>query len=95
VTNILTLHSFDSRGPYLSTRGDIFEACCSHDEPDTQRYLVIYVLGALGVALPPKVLQIIWISVMLIVVLMIVRKLLPGNGTMRPLGLMRPWDVPT
>jgi hypothetical protein len=41
-------------------------------------YLVIYVLGALGVALPPKVVQIIWIIVMLIVVLMIVRMLLSG-----------------
>ena len=41
-------------------------------------YLVIYVLGALGVALPPKVVQILWIIVMLVVLLMILRIVLPG-----------------
>ena len=45
-------------------------------------YLVIYVLGVLGVALPPKVVQIIWLIVALIVVLMLVRMLLP-IGTLR------------
>jgi hypothetical protein len=33
--------------------------------------------------LPPKVVQIIWLIVALIVVLMLVRMLLPGIGTLR------------
>jgi len=60
-------------------------ALCAH--------LVIYVLGVLGVALPPKVVQIIWLIVALIVVLMLVRMLLP-IGNMRPLSLMA-WPVLT
>ena len=56
-------------------------------------HLVFYVLGVLGIALPPKVVQIIWLIVALIVVLMLVRMLLP-IGTLRPLSLMA-WPVLT
>lgn len=43
-------------------------------------YLVIYVLGVIGIALPPKVVQIIWLIFALIVVLYLVRMLLSGGG---------------
>jgi hypothetical protein len=46
-------------------------------------YLVIYVLGFLGVALFPKVVQITWLIVVMVGVLMIVRMLLPGISKMR------------
>ena len=41
-------------------------------------YLIIWVLQIIGVALPPKVVQIIWVIVALIILLMVVRSLLPG-----------------
>lgn len=47
-------------------------------------YLVIYVLGVIGVALPPKVIQIIWLIFALIVVLWLVRVLLSGGGLSLP-----------
>ena len=43
-------------------------------------YLIIYVLGVVGIALPPKAIQIIWVIVMLVVILLIVRLVLPGIG---------------
>jgi hypothetical protein len=43
-------------------------------------YLVIWVLEIVGIALPPKVIQIIWVIVALIALLMIVRVLLPHIG---------------
>ena len=42
-------------------------------------YLIIWVLGIIGVALPEKVVQLIWVIVALIVVLLLVRALL-GTG---------------
>jgi hypothetical protein len=45
--------------------------------------IVIYVLGVLGVALPRKVMHVIWLIVVLIAVLMIVRMPLPDIGMMR------------
>lgn len=36
-------------------------------------YLVIWVLGILGVSLPPRVVQIFWVVVVLIVVLLLYR----------------------
>jgi hypothetical protein len=41
-------------------------------------YVIIWVFGVIGVALPEKVVQIIWVIVVLIVLLMVVRLLLPG-----------------
>lgn len=38
-------------------------------------YLVIWVLGILGVSLPPRVVQIFWVVVVLIVVLLLYRAL--------------------
>ena len=43
-------------------------------------YLIIWVLGVIGVALPEKVVQIIWVIVVLIVILMILRVVLPQMG---------------
>ena len=40
-------------------------------------YIVIWVLGILGVALPPKVIQIFWVIVALIVILLLYRALSP------------------
>lgn len=36
-------------------------------------YLVIWVLGVIGISLPPKVIQILWVIVALVIVLMVVR----------------------
>jgi hypothetical protein len=41
-------------------------------------YIVIWVLGILGVALPPKVVQIFWVIVVLIVILLLYRALAPA-----------------
>jgi hypothetical protein len=40
---------------------------------------VIWVLGILGIPLPEKVIQILWVIVALIALLFIVRALLPGG----------------
>ncbi len=40
-------------------------------------YLVIWVLEQLGIALPPKVVQIFWVIVVLIVILLVWRALAP------------------
>jgi hypothetical protein len=45
-------------------------------------YLVIYVLGVIGVPLPPKVMQILWVIFGLIVLLLVVRMLLSGGGSL-------------
>jgi hypothetical protein len=47
-------------------------------------YLVIYVLGAVGVPLPPKAVQIAWIIFMLICLLLLVRMFLPMAGSHGP-----------
>lgn len=43
-------------------------------------YLIVWVLEIVGISLPPKVVQIIWVIVALIALLMIVRVLLPHMG---------------
>src|SRR5262245_63172653 len=43
-------------------------------------YLIVWVLGVIGVPLPEKVIQIIWVIVALIVVLMILQTILPRFG---------------
>lgn len=49
-------------------------------------YLVIWVLrDVLGVPIPPKVVQILWVIVALIVVLLLVRLILPMGGAHLPL----------
>ena len=47
-------------------------------------FLVIWVLGAVGVVLPPMVVKINWIIVALIAVLFLVRKLRPYFGRYIP-----------
>lgn len=42
-------------------------------------YLVIWVLGQIGVALPPQVIKILWVIAALIVLLMLVRLVLAGG----------------
>ncbi len=43
-------------------------------------YLVIWVLGELGISIPPQIMKILWVIVILVVVLMIVRMFLPALG---------------
>lgn len=43
-------------------------------------YVVLWVIGSLGIALPPQVVNIIWIIVALFALLLIVRNLLPQLG---------------
>jgi len=47
-------------------------------------FLVLWVLSALGVALPPMVVKVIWIIVALIAVLFLVRMLRPYFGRYIP-----------
>lgn len=51
-------------------------------------YLVLWVLEIIGISLPPKVVQIIWVIVILIVILLILRMLLPALGGGRLLGML-------
>lgn len=43
-------------------------------------YLVLWVLGEIGLTIPPQVLKIVWVVVILVAVLIIVRTVLPGLG---------------
>src|SRR5262245_33170002 len=55
-------------------------------------YLVIWVLGILGLALPDQVVKILWVIVALVAILLIVRAILPG-GTFK-FGVMQdPFQV--
>ncbi len=51
-------------------------------------YIVIWVLGVLGVSLPPKVVQIFWVVVVLIVILLLYRMIGPSLHGGRLFGLM-------
>ena len=51
-------------------------------------YIVIWVLGILGVALPPKVIQIFWVIVALIVILLLYRALSPFIHGGRGFGMI-------
>jgi hypothetical protein len=52
-------------------------------------YLILWVLGSvIGVQLPPKVVQILWVIFALVCILILVRLLLPHSG--RLLGAMLP-----
>ena len=42
-------------------------------------YVVIWVLGQIGIALPPQVVKILWVIVALVVLLMLVRLVLGGG----------------
>lgn len=54
-------------------------------------YLIIWVITSIaGIALPPKVIQIIWIVFVLVCVLFLVRMLLPGMGIKLGLGALLP-----
>ncbi len=43
-------------------------------------YLIIWVLGIVGVPLPPKVIQILWVIVGLVVILLLVHLMIPWRG---------------
>lgn len=47
-------------------------------------YLIVYVMGVLGVPLPPKVLQILMVIFGLIVILMLYQALVGGGGIHLP-----------
>jgi hypothetical protein len=51
-------------------------------------YLIIWVLGAIGVSLPDIVIKILWVIFALIVILFLVRLLLPMAGGRRLLGML-------
>jgi bacteriorhodopsin len=42
-------------------------------------YLIIWVLGEIGLALPPQVIKILWVIVALVAILFIVQALMPGG----------------
>lgn len=43
-------------------------------------YIVIYVLGQIGVVIPPQIIKLLWLIVMLVALLMLVRLILPATG---------------
>lgn len=43
-------------------------------------YLIIWVLGQLGIAIPDNIMKVIWVIVVLVAILIIVRTILPGMG---------------
>jgi hypothetical protein len=43
-------------------------------------YVALWVLGELGIALPPQVVKIIWIIVVLVALLLLLRLVLPSLG---------------
>jgi|KBSSwiStaDraftv2_1062776.scaffolds.fasta_scaffold187960_5 hypothetical protein len=43
-------------------------------------YLVIWVLGQLGISIPDNIMKVLWVIVVLIAVLVLVRTVLPGMG---------------
>ena len=51
-------------------------------------YLIIWVLGEIGLTLPPQVIKILWVIVALVAILFIVQAVLPGGkfrfGTHNP-----------
>lgn len=51
-------------------------------------YIVIWVLGILGIALPEKVIQIFWVIVALIVILLLYRALAPALHGGKIFGLL-------
>lgn len=51
-------------------------------------WLILWVLGIIGVSLPPRVVQIIWVIFALVVLLMIVRAMLPASGGLRLSGIL-------
>jgi len=54
-------------------------------------WIVIWVLGQLGIALPPQVIKIFWVIVVLIVILLLYRALAPFIHGGRILGVL---DLP-
>ena len=51
-------------------------------------YIVIWVLGILGIELPPKVVQIFWVVCVLIVILMLYRMIGPSLSHGRLFGML-------
>lgn len=51
-------------------------------------YIVIWVLGMIGVSLPPQVVKIFWVIVVLIVILLLYRVLAPSLGSGRLFGAL-------
>lgn len=51
-------------------------------------YIVIWVLGQLGIGLPPQVIKILWVVVVLIVILLLFRALSPFIHGGRILGVL-------
>jgi len=43
-------------------------------------YLITWVLGQLGIAIPDNIMKVIWVIVILVAILIIVRTILPGMG---------------
>lgn len=48
-------------------------------------YLIIHVLQVIGVPIPPKVVQILWLILALVVILWVVQALLGGGGLRVPM----------
>jgi hypothetical protein len=47
-------------------------------------YIVLWVIGELGITLPPQVVKIIWVVVVLVAILIIVQTVVPGLPRLGP-----------
>jgi hypothetical protein len=47
-------------------------------------YIVLWVVGELGITLPPQVVKIIWVVVVLVALLIIVQTVVPSFPRLRP-----------
>lgn len=45
-------------------------------------YIVLWVLGAIGIAVPPKIVQLFWVIVLLVAILMLAKMIGPHLGTL-------------
>jgi len=43
-------------------------------------YLIIWVIGQLGIVIPDNIMKVIWVIVVLVAILILVRTILPGMG---------------
>ena len=52
-------------------------------------YIVLWVLGELGITIPPQIMKLLWVIVILVVLLFIVRMFLPSIGVRLPHGMLK------
>ena len=45
-------------------------------------YIILWVLGEIGIVIPPQILKLLWVILVLVAILMIARALLPHAGSL-------------